>query len=56
MELKNRKLFELILGFVLLIPPLYNYEPVSSRCGPGSGEILVEKALQLLNELKMKKL
>jgi neutral ceramidase len=30
-----------------------NYEPVSSRCGPGSGEILVEKALQLLNELKM---
>ena len=29
-----------------------NYEPVSSRCAPGSGEILVEKALILLNELK----
>lgn len=31
-----------------------NYEPVSCRCAPGSGEILAEKALQLLNELKMK--
>jgi neutral ceramidase len=29
-----------------------NYEPVSSRCAPGCGEILVEKALSLLNELK----
>jgi neutral ceramidase len=29
-----------------------NYEPVSARCAPGSGEILVEKALQLLNDLK----
>lgn len=31
-----------------------NYEPVSSRCAPGSGEILVENALKLLNELKLK--
>lgn len=31
-----------------------NYEPVSSRCASGSGEILAEKALQLLNELKLK--
>jgi neutral ceramidase len=30
-----------------------NYEPVSSRCAPGSGEMLVEKALKLLNELKI---
>lgn len=28
------------------------YEPVSSRCAPGSGEILAGKALALLNELK----
>lgn len=33
-----------------------NYEPVSSRCGPGSGEILTEKAIQLLYELKKGKL
>ena len=32
-----------------------NYEPVSARCGPGSGEILAEKALAMLNELKWKK-
>jgi len=31
-----------------------NYEPVNSRCAPGSGEILVGKASQLLNELKLK--
>ena len=31
-----------------------NYEPVSSRCAPGSGELLVENALKLLNELKLK--
>jgi len=31
-----------------------NYEPISSRCAPGSGEILVENALELLNELKLK--
>lgn len=31
-----------------------NYEPVSARCGAGSGEILVEKALAMLNELKTK--
>jgi hypothetical protein len=28
------------------------YEPVSSRCAPGSGEILAEKAIALLNILK----
>lgn len=31
-----------------------NYEPVSSRCAPGSGEILADNALKLLNELKIK--
>ena len=31
-----------------------NYEPVSSRCAPGSGEILVEHVLSLLTELKNK--
>ena len=31
-----------------------NYEPVSSRCGPGCGEILAENALKMLNELKLK--
>ncbi len=31
-----------------------NYEPVSSRCAPGSGEILAGNALRLLNELKSK--
>ncbi len=29
-----------------------NYEPVSARCAPGSGEMLVEQALGLLNQLK----
>ena len=29
-----------------------NYEAVSARCGPGSGEILVEKVLEILNEMK----
>jgi neutral ceramidase len=33
-----------------------NYEPVSARCAAGSGEILAERALRLLNELKMRKL
>jgi hypothetical protein len=31
-----------------------NYEPTNSKCAPGSGEMLAEKALQLLNELKSK--
>jgi hypothetical protein len=31
-----------------------NYEPVSARCGPGSGELLAEKALAMLNEMKRK--
>ncbi|HMO66683.1 MAG TPA: hypothetical protein PKE47_15925, partial [Verrucomicrobiota bacterium] len=29
-----------------------NYEPVSARCAPGSGEQLVEAAVRLLNELR----
>jgi len=29
-----------------------NYEPISSRCAPGSGEQLVETALKLLKELR----
>ena len=29
-----------------------NYEPVSARCAPGSGELLVETSLRLLRELK----
>jgi neutral ceramidase len=29
-----------------------NYEPVSARCAPGSGEILVERVLEILNEMK----
>jgi neutral ceramidase len=29
-----------------------NYEPVSARCAPGSGELLAETAIRLLNELK----
>jgi neutral ceramidase len=31
-----------------------NYEPTSTRAAPGSGEILVENALRMLNELKNK--
>ena len=33
-----------------------NYEPVSARCAAGSGEILAERALKLLNELKSNRL
>jgi hypothetical protein len=29
-----------------------NYEPVSARCAPGSGEMLVDAAVKLLHELK----
>jgi neutral ceramidase len=29
-----------------------NYEPVSARCAAGSGEVLAETAIRLLNELK----
>jgi len=29
-----------------------NYEPVSARCAPGSGELLAETAIRLLNDLK----
>jgi hypothetical protein len=31
-----------------------NYEPTSTRAAPGSGEILIENALRMLNELKNK--
>jgi hypothetical protein len=31
-----------------------NYEPISSKVAPGSGEILVENALRMLDELKNK--
>lgn len=48
---------ELSNGYIGYIPDRKafiegNYEPVSSRCAAGSGEILAEKALQLLNDLK----
>ena len=29
-----------------------NYEPVSARCAPGSGEKLVERVLEIMNEMK----
>jgi len=29
-----------------------NYEPVSARCAPGSGELMVEKTLEILHQLK----
>ncbi|HEV8293322.1 MAG TPA: hypothetical protein VGP94_15405 [Tepidisphaeraceae bacterium] len=32
-----------------------NYEPVSARCAPGSGELLAETAIRLLNDLKAQK-
>ena len=32
-----------------------NYEPVSARCAPGSGELLAETAIKLLNDLKAQK-
>lgn len=65
MDIKNRSPFkytivvELANACIGYLPDLKafkegNYEPLNSRCAPGSGEILVEKALQLLNELKMK--
>jgi neutral ceramidase len=31
-----------------------NYEPVSSRCAPGSGELLAKKAIEVLWELKQR--
>jgi neutral ceramidase len=32
-----------------------NYEPLSARCAPGSGELLAETAIKLLNEIKEKR-
>jgi hypothetical protein len=29
-----------------------NYEAVSARCAPGSGELLVERVLEILNEMQ----
>jgi neutral ceramidase len=31
-----------------------NYEPISARVAPGAGELLVENAIQMLNELKIR--
>jgi hypothetical protein len=31
-----------------------NYEPLSARCAPGSGEILVGNVLRILNDMKKK--
>jgi neutral ceramidase len=65
MYIKSRSPFpytmvvELANGYINYVPDRKafiegNYEPVSARCAPGSGEILVEKALRILNELKSK--
>ncbi|MCE5345343.1 MAG: neutral/alkaline non-lysosomal ceramidase N-terminal domain-containing protein [Bacteroidales bacterium] len=55
----NTMVIELANGSIGYVPDRKayaegNYEPVSARCGAGSGEILAEKAVQLLYELKMK--
>lgn len=47
---------ELANGLLGYIPsrrayPQGNYEVVSARCGPGSGELLVDAAVKLLKEL-----
>jgi neutral ceramidase len=62
MEIKKRSPFrqtiivELANGSIGYIPTKRafaegNYEPTTARCAPGSGEILVETAVNLLNEL-----
>jgi hypothetical protein len=48
---------ELANGAIGYIPtrqawPQGNYEVISARCGPGSGEILVETAVRLLREIR----
>ena len=50
---------ELANGSVDYIPDMKafmegNYEPVSARCAPGSGEILAKRVLEMLNNLKNK--
>jgi hypothetical protein len=54
---KHTILAELANGSIGYIPTRRafaegNYEPVSARCAPGSGEKLVDVALKLLNEAK----
>ncbi len=62
-DVKNRSPFkqtivvELANGSIGYIPTKRayaegNYEPVSARCAPGSGEMLVAAAVKLLNELQ----
>ncbi len=53
----NTMVLELTNGSVDYIPDRKafvegNYEPVSARCAPGSGEILVKSVLEILNEMK----
>ena len=55
----NTMVLELTNGSVDYIPDRKafvegNYEPISARCAPGSGEILVERVLEILNEMKNK--
>ena len=50
-------LVELANGCIDYVPDMKaylegNYEPVSARCAPGSGEILAAKVLEMLNEMK----
>lgn len=50
---------ELANGSVDYIPDMNafiegNYEPVSARCAPGSGELLTKRVLEMLNDLKNK--
>lgn len=53
----NTMVLELTNGSVDYIPDRKafmegNYEPISARCAPGAGEILVERVLEILNEMK----
>jgi len=53
----NTMVLELTNGSVDYIPDSKafvegNYEPISARCAPGSGEILVERVLEILNDMK----
>ncbi len=53
----NTILVELANGCIDYIPDMKaymegNYEPVSARCAPGSGEMLAAKVLEMLNKIK----
>jgi len=53
----NTMVLELTNGSVDYIPDRKafvegNYEPISARCAPGAGEILVERVLEILYEMK----